>query len=143
MYLTWLRNHLSNLKPEDYYKKLGYSHNLRSHAEEKLHKMLKLIIKENYIINRKKATNFLNNFVVNENITASSMDTFIRVRDVLVEASFGKLTHEVVGRNSAYKTIKNVTKKIYYKTEVLNEFQPPSKRLKEDKLEQPHTPKDK
>ena len=51
-----------------------------------------------------------------------------------------QLAHEVTGRISAYNTIKNFTRKINVEEEALNEFQPPSKRAKNDDPEQLRTP---
>ena len=45
----------------------------------------------------------------------------------------------MVGRTSAYNTIKNFTRKINSEEEDLNEFQPPSKKVKNDEPKQPQT----
>ncbi|PKK59063.1 hypothetical protein RhiirC2_857515 [Rhizophagus irregularis] len=118
--LSWVRDNLKDLKPKDFYKELGYSHTSRKQAEEKLRELLTAIKNENNIINRKKAICLLDSF---ESWT-NSIDCEKYWLDV--EASLGRSSHEVIGRISAYNTIKNFTIKINDEEEALNEFQPSS-----------------
>ncbi|CAG8718715.1 8782_t:CDS:2, partial [Funneliformis mosseae] len=131
--LSWVRDNLKDLKPENFYKKFGYSHTSRKQAEEKLRELLTAIKNENNIINRKKASCLLDSF---ESWTIS-IDCERYWWDV--EVSLGRSSHEVMGRISAYNTIKNFTRKINDEEKDLNEFQPPSKRAKNE----PRTPENK
>jgi hypothetical protein len=67
--LSWVRDNLKDLKPENFYKKLGYSHASRKQAEEKLRELLTAIKNENNIVNRKKAICLLDSFEVSRNFT--------------------------------------------------------------------------
>jgi len=67
--LSWVRDNLKDLKPENFYKKFGYSHTSRKQAEEKLRELLTAIKNENNIINRKKASYLLDSFEVGRNFT--------------------------------------------------------------------------
>ncbi|CAG8626224.1 279_t:CDS:2 [Paraglomus occultum] len=60
--LFWVRNNLKGLKPESFYRKLGYSHTSRKQAEEKLRELLTTIKNENNVKRREKAISFLNEF---------------------------------------------------------------------------------
>ncbi|CAG8580840.1 6997_t:CDS:10, partial [Scutellospora calospora] len=118
----------SDLKPEDFYEKFNYSHKSRNIAEKKLQELLTSIAKERNSFNRRKAKYLLDSF--ESWINSTSCELYW----LNVEASLGRLTHEVMGRISAYKTIKNFTRKINVKEGALNEF--PSKRIKNNKPEQ-------
>ncbi|CAG8616168.1 1962_t:CDS:10 [Funneliformis mosseae] len=134
---SWIRDNLKDLKPEFFYKEFAYSHNSRKQAEEKLHELLTEITKENNSVNRKRAKSLLDNFepwTQSINCERYWLD---------VEASLGRSAHEVVGRISAYNTIKHFTRKINSEEEDLNEFQPPSKKVKNDEPKQPQTPENK
>ncbi|CAG8479979.1 3884_t:CDS:10 [Acaulospora morrowiae] len=133
--LTWVRDNLKSLKPKNFYERYSYSHTSRKHAEEKLRELLTAIKNENNSYNRKLAICFLDSF---EPWTQSiDCEKYWLNVEVLLRRS----AHEVLGRNSAYETIKNFVKKINDEEETLDEFQPPSKRFKED--EQSHTPENK
>ncbi|CAI2175007.1 8770_t:CDS:2, partial [Funneliformis geosporum] len=132
--LTWIRDNLKDLKPVIFYKKFAYSHTSRKQAEEKLRELLTAIKDERNTVNRKKAKSLLDNFEP----WTQSIDCEKYWLDV--ETSLGRLAHEASGRISAYNTIKNFTRKINDEEEALNEFQPPSKRVKNDDLEQQRTP---
>ncbi|CAG8765385.1 8_t:CDS:10, partial [Dentiscutata erythropus] len=124
--LTWVRNQLKDLKPEDFYEKFNYSHNSRNVAEKKLQELLTSIAKERNSFNRRRAKYLLDSF--ESWINSTSCELYW----LNVEASLGRLTHEVTGRISAYKTIKNFTRKINVEERAL----PPSKRIKNNKPEQ-------
>ena len=67
--LAWVRNHLDDLNPEDFYKEFDYSHTVRKQAEEKLQELLSTIKGDNNSKTSRKAKRLLNTFEVNENFT--------------------------------------------------------------------------
>lgn len=67
--LAWVRDHLDDLNPEDFYKEFNYSHTGRKQAEEKLQELLSTIKEENNSKNSRRAKRILNSFEVNKNFT--------------------------------------------------------------------------
>ncbi|CAG8668591.1 3838_t:CDS:2 [Funneliformis mosseae] len=136
--LDWIRDNLKDLKPEDFYKAFNFSHTSRRFAEEKLRELLVIIKDENNSTNRRRAICLLDSF------EAWTQSTSCELYWLSVEASLGRASHEVIGRNLAYETIKTIkyfTRKINEEAS-LNEFQPPTKKIKKDKPEQ-QTPENK
>ncbi len=66
MMLTWVRDHLKDLKPEEFYEKFEYSHTSRKDAEKKLRELLTSITNEKNSFNRRRAKYLLDSFEVNE-----------------------------------------------------------------------------
>ncbi|CAG8611478.1 360_t:CDS:10, partial [Paraglomus occultum] len=105
--LAWVRNHLDDLKPEDFYKEFDYSYNVRKQAEEKLQELLSTIKEDNNSKNSRKAKRLLNTF---ESWTTSvSCENYW----LKLEASLTKAAHQVAGRRAAYNTINTYTKIVH------------------------------
>ncbi|CAB4423391.1 unnamed protein product [Rhizophagus irregularis] len=96
---------------------MKYSHISREKAEQRLRELLDVIKSESSKVNRMKASYLIDNF-----------ESWVQTTDcesywLDLEGSFSRKKHQMVGRESAYKTIKIFTKKITDEEEAINELQ--------------------